>query len=138
MSLFLTRAPSGASSIAYVSTPRKASRRARWLATAAAGTMMGSVLLASPAHAAITNFTNGAADFNWFTPGNWSTVSVPAAGDTANMTAAAGGIIVAGAPGAAAANLNLDQNTFRVTSGGTLTVSGTMEVGPTAGGATLI
>src|SRR5258706_11759538 len=107
MKLFLIGKPLGALSIACFSANGKASRRARWLASAAAGTMMGSVLLASPAHAAITNFTNGAADFNWFTPGNWSTVSVPAAGDTANMTAAAGGIIVAGAPGAAAANLNL-------------------------------
>src|SRR5258705_8841696 len=95
MSLFLTRAPSGASSIAYVSTPRKASRRARLLASAAAGTMMGSVLLASPAHAAITNFTNGTADFNWFTPGNWS-AGVPSPGDTANMTASTGGVILIG------------------------------------------
>ena len=106
-----------------------------WRAILLAGTALAGLAVTEPGWAQ-TNWTNGTADFNWNTPGNW-TAGVPNAAVTAtvngNSSFATPVIFSAGATGAANV-LNIDGGgSVQVANGASLAITDLLGVGQSTG-----
>lgn len=126
-------------SVVAADLPLRAERRSRWSSRPGSGGLLVALMAAASMPAAAQTQTwSGSANTNWGTPANWSGNSVPAIGETAAVTSAAGNQpLVAASDAFTVAQTNVSAGTLTVA--GVLTspvaVSGTGNLQVTAGGA---